>query len=126
MTYSWLEETQSELIGLCLFGHSSGALLRSLRDLLKGVPVVQHVVEILASINLFPGHGLVAILAHLFHELVELFARIPVHMDRVDELAALVELEARHALVGDEDRRLGELSSVGIEPCSNLYSQEKS
>lgn len=47
------------------------------------------------------------------------------HVHGVDQLAALEELEAGHALVGDEDRGLGELRSVRIKPSSNLYSEDR-
>ena len=111
-------DSEFVILGLrCLF---RGALLWRDRDVVVGIPVVQHVVKILLSINLIPRHSLVSILSHFLHELVKLLAGVPVHVDSVDELAILEELQAGHALVGNEDGRLGELSGIRIEPCSNL------
>ena len=48
------------------------ALLISDRDVVVGLPVVEHAVELAGCINLFPGHVLVAELTHLYEELIKL------------------------------------------------------
>ena len=85
-----------------------------------GAPVVEHVIEVLLSVDLVPRHRLVAGLAHFYKELIKLFATIPVYMDSVDELALIEELNARHALGGYQNWRLCELGSICVEPCSDL------
>ena len=86
-------------VGLC-FLFLGFALFGRLCDLVVGAPVVEHVIEVLLSVDLLPRHGLVAGLSHFFKQLVELLASIPVYMHCVDELALIVELNARHALGG--------------------------
>ena len=78
------------LQGFLLFSFS---LLRSDGDIMIGLPVVQHVIKLALSVQLLPSHVLVAELAHLLEQFIQLFALIPVHVHCVDENVVLEELK---------------------------------
>ena len=58
-------------------------LLRRDSDIVVSLPVVEHVVKLFLCVNLLPSHALVAELAHLFKQLVQFFASVPVHVHGV-------------------------------------------
>ncbi len=64
------------------------------------LPVIEHVIEVLGSINLIPCQSLVARLAHLLQKFVELLYLVSVHVHGVNEDSLLKEFEAGHALIG--------------------------